>query len=413
MKKIHLFIVSLISLLVYELSMIFFGLQGVSLVKLMVTVLVWFSFLIAFVEFLANYSKVKHKIPRIPFFILILLLVWNIISIVRSILFPDDSVTTILGNTTTSLALLVPFVMVFAMRKSSIRYFQKYLVVLLKLGILLFFVFLIATGIYFNEFSRPTLLLLLLPVVFSLTLFPHQTKKTNILITIAAILLFYVSYRANVRTMAIRELMLFGGLTGLFLYRNFNAKWVFYVAFAGLFAPLVLIQQGVNSGESPFEEYLAFSDDDELSTDTRTFLYIELYGDLVNDGKLLVGKGATGKYYSAYFSQVEGDASLRINMEVGALGILIKGGVIGLVLHLIVLYIATFYAFFRSRNTYVMGAGFIVLVHSILLFLENVITYNTYNFLIWFFVGICLSREMRQMNDSQIQAVLRGRRIRR
>ena len=193
------------------------------------------------------------------------------------------------------------------------------------------------------------------------------------------------------------------------LHQRFKKKWLLFLPLISLLTPIVLLQQGMATWVSPFEKYLSFSDDDNLSTDTRTFLYNELYSDLVNNNKLVIGKGATGKYYSEYFSNFDGDSSLRINVEVGILSVLLKGGLIALALHLAILFTAVFYSFFRSNNTYVVGAGFIVLVHTLLMFIENIIIYNTYNFLIWFFVGLCLSKEVRQMSNSQIMNLLKQR----
>lgn len=391
--------------------MFFFGLQGVSLIKLIVTGLLWISFVIALIEFAGRYGLVKKILARNGFILFGTLLVWNILCIAKSLIFRDDTITTILGNATTSLALLVPFVLVFAIRKSNLHYLHKYFLILLLFGIGLSPLFYVATGGDFNDFTLLTLSLLLSPVVFLITQFPYLTKKNRFIVIIGAAILFLVAYRSGVRTMIIREFLLFGCLFAILLYHKFRYKWVLYMAFPGLLVPLLLIGQGMATGISPFEEYLTFSDDDELSTDTRTFLYIELYSDLVENNRLLIGKGATGKYYSDYFSLAEGDASLRINMEVGILGVLMKGGLIAMTLNLAVFFIAIFYAFFRSKNSYVVGIGFILYVHTILLFIQNVIVYSTYNYLIWICVGICLSKDMRLLNNSQIKAILRKGRL--
>jgi len=121
---------------------------------------------------------------------------------------------------------------------------------------------------------------------------------------------------------------------------------------------------------------------------------------------MIIGKGANGRYYSDYFSTVEGDSPIRLNIEVGFLGLLLKGGMIAVILNLMLLIIAIYHAFFKSKNIFIVSIGFILLVHTILLFVENVISYSNYNFIIWYFIGICLSQKIRMLNNNQIKVIL-------
>lgn len=178
------------------------------------------------------------------------------------------------------------------------------------------------------------------------------------------------------------------------------------MSFLTLLLPFILVQQSIVTGESAIKKYLSSSSDDDLSIDTRTFIYIELYADLVENGKLLVGKGANGRYYSDYFSEVEGDSEIRLNIEVGVLGLLLKGGFLAVVFNLIIFILAIWFAFFRSNNSYVVGLGFILIVHVVLFFLENIINYSSYNFYIWLVIGLCLSNNIRDLNNRQIEKIL-------
>jgi len=88
------------------------------------------------------------------------------------------------------------------------------------------------------------------------------------------------------------------------------------------------------------------------------------------------------------------------------LGMLLKGGFISVFLNLCLLVIAIFLSFFRANNTFVTAAGFILIAHTILLFIENYYNYSGYNYAIWFFIGVCLSKEIRQMNNTEIRLIL-------
>jgi len=386
--------------------MLIFRFQGVSLIKMGVTGLVWISLAAAIREFFQRHAFIKKGIPRLSYIMLMLLFVWNITSILRSVVTRDDTMTTIFGNVFTSLALLAPFVIAFSFRKSNIKIMHSYLRTLLYVAISLTFFFFVITLGALNEITLGVSFLLLVPVVFLITLFPFLNKITKVVLFVAVPFLFYIASELGVRTMMIRELLLLTCLAFLFVYYKKRAKIVLVVSFMLLILPFALLQEGYVTGESPFEKYLSGTSDDNLSTDTRTFLYLELFQDLVENQRFLIGKGATGKYYSEYFSSFEGDSSSRINVEVGVLSILLKGGLISVTLHLGIMILSIFYAFFRSKNLYVIGAGFTILIHTVLLFIENIVIYNTYNILIWSFVGICLSKEVRNMGNREIVSLM-------
>ena len=64
---------------------------------------------------------------------------------------------------------------------------------------------------------------------------------------------------------------------------------------------------------------------------------------------------------------------------------------------------AIYSAFFKSNNLYLVTVGFLLFIHTLLLFVENLVSYNTYNFCIWFFVGVCLSNDLRGLSNEDIK----------
>lgn len=398
---------ALILLLVYELAMTVLGLDGLSLGKLLITCFVWISFGLTFRTFIYDFEVLRKKIPFFTFIVLVLLLSWNLVTILRTLLFDGDAIRTIFGNTHTSLALLVPFAIIYGTKLRTILILNQYYKLLLKVGIVLFLVFFILSfGGGLNVKQTLTLLLLLQPVVFLLTVLHYFEKTKKILIIVSGIILFYMAYLYSVRTMAIRELLLCLCFVGVYLYHRFKWKWILYVSFSVITIPFILLQQSMVTGESAITKYLSSSDDD-LAIDTRTFVYMELYEDLIENNKLWVGKGANGRYYSDYFSRVEGDSPMRLNIEVAVLGLLLKGGLIAVVLNLTLIITAIVLAFFKSNNSFIIGMGYILLVHVVLMFLENVISYSSYNFLTWILVGMCLSKSFRNASNAQIQKLIK------
>ena len=325
---------SLAFLLFYELVIRIFYLDGLSILKILITILIWGSFGIALSEYIKKHKVLHKNIPKIAVVFLILLFSWNFIGILTSILTRDGTIITIIGNAFTSLSLLIPFVLIFSINPHNIKALNSFFINLVLTSIPLFTIFYILGGGSLSHTQLQITFLFLQPVVFLILFLPFQHKKIKLLIILGVILLFYVSSKASIRTMMIRELIHFVALFAVYLVQRFRVKMILVLAFFAIVTPFILLQQGITTGESPFEKYFSSSSEDEYSVDTRTFLYKEVYLDLVETNKMIIGKGANGRYYSDYFSAQEGDSPIRLNIEVGVLGILLKGGIIALIINL-------------------------------------------------------------------------------
>ncbi len=400
------FKIFLLLIILYEMSMIVFRLDGISVSKMIITSFIWISVILAISVFVARYKKIKTNSPNFAFRLLIILIFWYSINIIRGFFGESASITTLLGNVYTSLAFLTPFVIGFSFKKENIYHLHNYFFKILKLGFLLFPVFFILGGGLLNRIQLRVLILLLLPVVFLMTTINFEERKKQVFIFIILTLLSYIAFGLSNRTMIIREFLLIIGFLALFLYRKFHFKWILKTTYVLLILPLVFIQYSIQIGESAIQQNLSKIQDDELSTDTRTFLYMEVYEDLVENKQLVYGKGANGTYYSNYFSSAEGDSETRLTLEVGVLSLLLKTGLIGVTLYLLLLFISIYFAFFRSHNYYVVGVGLMLFIHVILFFVENIISFSSYNLFVWFFIGVCLSKEVRSMSNLEIKNII-------
>ncbi|MBU2947831.1 hypothetical protein [Zobellia uliginosa] len=404
------FNVSLIALLVYEVALIVLALNGLSLSKLFFTSLVWVSFFIAGYEYVKNNKNIKKNIPYSAYIFLTILFIWNVFNVFRSLVNGTGTITTILGNVAGALSVLVPFVIIFSFEIRNLKNIHQLFFKILKFSIPLFVVLLILYNGSLSSIQQRSFLVLFLPVNFLITGLPYYSKKNQLLIMVSALLLVYVASLYSVRTIVIREVLLFIALLAVFIYSKFKKRWILSLSCLVLLAPFILLQQSYVTGESAFDIYLGGSSDSDLNVDTRTFLYTELFEDLQNTNTILIGKGANGSYYSDYFNSLgEDETDIRNNIEVGILGMLLKGGLIAVFFNFGILFIAIYVAFFKSKNLYTIGLGYMLLIHTVLLFLENYIVYSEYNFAIWFFTGVCLSKSIRNMSDTEIRMFLQGK----
>lgn len=406
-SKIHRnetkFFIALLTIIIYQILMTLINPVGLSLTKVSITILVWISFFLSFTTFIQRYQVIKFSLPSWGVYIFLAIISWNIINIFRSAINHDGSVTTLLGNSETSLALLVPFSLSFSTYTANLRIINKFFIDLILIALPAYFLFFVLTNgskeIVYNKAFQ----FMIYGTFFLITSIPFQSGRKKLIIIAGSILLFYLALVTEYRIMNIRIALLYLSVIALYFFRRFNIKLILFAAILSLSLPFYFLIESVRNGESAFEKYRPESNNEELTDDTRTFLYTEVYADLKQNNKLLIGKGSNGYYYSPYFDEYGGDTDERLSVEVGILALLLKGGIIAVILNLSILFIAIFLAFFRTNNYFVMSIGLMLVIHTIILFITNYLDYSLYNVALWFFIGICLSKKIRLLNDTEIK----------
>ena len=398
---------SLLLCLIYELFMLLFPLSGISITKVIIASFLWISVLLSLSIFFNNFKIIKKKITALPFFILLFYIIVNFVCLIRG--FSNlGSISTLLGNPYTGLALFLPILIGYSFKYTYINILIKQLFVLLKIGLILFFIFLFLSGGLFSELQSKVLNNLFLSVLFLITIFSYFNLKQRVIILLSVLCLIYLGYHLESRSMLIRIILLIISVFGLYIEKRFNSRLISKLGFAFMFITLFISYSSITSSKSFFDNILSSSAPSYVNTsDTRTFLYVEVLSDLISENSIVFGKGANGVYYSQYFDETKGDTANRLTVEVGVLAILLKTGLVGLITYLALIIIAIYKAFFISKNNFVKGFGFLLLVYFIVLFFENLVAYSFYNFLVWFSVGLCLSSDIRKLSESDLKKKLK------
>jgi hypothetical protein len=399
-------IVSLMLALVYQILIELIKPAGLSIANFLIALFVWSSCFLTISTFYSHYRIIKNIFPIYAFYLFLIIVSWNILCILRSAIEDIGSITTQFGNAYSSLALLAPFFIIFSVEKDNLRNLYNFLAQLIFIGIPAYLLYFFAFGETNNETYNNAYLILFYGTVFLIPLIPFQIPQKKILILFGSLFLFYLAILTDTRIMFVRIIGLYMAVLTIFLYDRYRMKVILFVAFLTLTLPFYFIVESTESGQSAFEKYLPEAGNEDLSVDTRTFLYMEVFQDLEQNNSLLFGKGSNGSYFSAYFVEEEGDSSNRLSVEVGVLAMLLKGGIVSVLLNLILLFIAIYLAFFRSNNLFILSIGLMLLIHTLLLFIENPLSYSVYNLILWFFIGVCFSKEIRLMEDNEIKNIL-------
>jgi hypothetical protein len=146
---------------------------------------------------------------------------------------------------------------------------------------------------------------------------------------------------------------------------------------------------------------------DRGDQDTRSELEEYLNADL-SSSDWIFGRGINGKYYFPFnenVNDVTGEG-YRDVIETGYLQIILKGGIISLVLLLLILLPAVYLGLFKSKSVLSKAAAVWILLWIIYLKPQIGNTFSMHYLLVWTSVGICYSKNLRNMSDNSIKHYL-------
>ncbi len=141
---------------------------------------------------------------------------------------------------------------------------------------------------------------------------------------------------------------------------------------------------------------------DEWFIDTRTFLFIELFNDM-SLTELIIGRGALGTYYSPYFEMMAragiegGDSSTRQSVEVVYLQLILKSGVIGMVLYLLLPLVAVYRVLTGELSRFSFAVVVVILARLVEMTSSANAFFSLNNLFFWMLVGVGLSCPRRRV----------------
>ncbi len=194
---------------------------------------------------------------------------------------------------------------------------------------------------------------------------------------------------------------------------NLNKK-LMEVAFAILLvSPLVFSYLGYRGIFNVFDmqSYVHNSsiNEDDL-VDTRTFLYSLVQDKLEMTHSVIGGVGLAVSYwddFNAGSNMKEIENLGRTSSESGLLNMYFWGGLIGTFLYSMLYWMAAYYGLFKSRNDICKLIGLFIIFRWVISFVDEPNTWVCSNIMMYFFMGICLNKEVRNLDDKIIKNYLK------
>jgi hypothetical protein len=251
----------------------------------------------------------------------------------------------------------------------------------------------------------------MIPISLFILFFPFLKLKWKILLLIvsATSVLMSIGFRSNIIKLSFSVLLLL-----IFYLRNFiRLSWIRFALFALFALPLIFFTLAITNKYNLFQEISKDEDytrinrlgkEENLTMDTRTFLYAEVFTSIHNSGNWIIGNSAAGSYQSTWFyndgGAIEGK---RYGCEVGILNILMRFGIIGVIIYFLLLYNVSYYAIMHSSNILSKMLGLFIAFRWTYSFVEEYTQYDLNFYFFWIAIGLASSVQFRRMNDLEIR----------
>ena len=358
--------------------------------------------------YIAKRSNWKSDIPNNISLLLKIVLVWNVVTILRGIFFAIDywDIKFLFGSSL--LFFLIPLAFFIGKNLSLTRLVIKYS---LRYLFRFSFLFIPITLLTNHElYSR-----LVIPVSIFIIFIPYLKPHWRLLVLIVAAvsILLVIDFRANIIKTGLSLLFV-----SLYYFRRYiSLFWLKTGRVLIFLIPLILLVMAISGSYNIFAEtgkksYTIKTDKNvegkeaNFAADTRTFLYVDVFNSLIKDGDILIGKGASGKYKTDYFDTL-GDHRGRYGAEVGFLNILLYSGIVGVVLYLLMLLLASYYAIFKSNNFLSKMIGLLLACRWLMFFIEEFTNFDLNNLYVWIIIGMVSSLKFRSLSDDDLKLFFR------
>ena len=248
----------------------------------------------------------------------------------------------------------------------------------------------------------------------SAVFYPYVDRKYRFLVLLSIVFAIYAAFFAEStsRTTIILILFVLASYFSVYILNSPSiVKQCCYVliAISTIYAILTLVEPDFSVFQIILDLLMQNTGDQDLSTDTRTFLFWELAEDLTKNNSWIFGKGAYSNYFSLYFwnsTSGEGDHYYRLTCEVTFLQCLLRGGICYTICYFSLIAYAVYNAFTKSRNKMLKSIAIIATGWYAIACMSylNGCDYKHLGFFL--LLGCCLSNKWLNYTDEDIKRML-------
>lgn len=184
---------------------------------------------------------------------------------------------------------------------------------------------------------------------------------------------------------------------------NFILKLMYVLCIA---LPLIFVYMGYTGKFNVFamDQYISVENEKNI-VDTRSFLYKKVNDKLERTNKTWIGLGGISSYWDDFYEDADVYAGLRnkgrMATESGILNMYLYGGWIGAFLFSCLFWCSAYYGVYRSQNIVCKLIGSFIIFRWVVSFVDEPEIWLCSNLMMYFFMGICLNRKLRNVSNEQ------------
>jgi len=308
-------------------------------------------------------------------------------------------------------SLLIPiFALLFSNPSTSIGLLQSWKNVIDPKYLIVFLTFLVVSRIH----------LMYGPAYFLFGIFIFWlSRKWQIIIGVLLILMIFGSFGA--RSQVIKGLLTIFFAAAIYYHRYIPiflvhlGHWFFYLVsilfvILGVSGVYNVFSPDSFEGEKTIETNQVYGqsieEGEDLSADTRTFIYVEVITSAIENDYVIFGRSPSRGNDTKVFAAVSEDlfgSNERFKNELCHLNVFTWTGIVGVILYTLLYLQASYLALYRSRNVYLKYLSVLVAFHWAYGWIENCNDFNMMNVGLWLIIGICLSPQFRFMTEKEFE----------
>ena len=259
--------------------------------------------------------------------------------------------------------------------------------------------------------------LFLAPLFLISCFLPILPKKWKIICVTLLVTMLFIDLSARSQVIKSGIVLLFA--CGIYAHRFIPNNVIKIIHGAFYIIPIVLLYLGISGTFNIFEDLSSYQGkyvekkvengefvEEDLSTDTRTFIYVEVIESALKHNYVICGRTPARGNDTIFFEDndmIKTGKNERFMNETCHTNIFTWLGLIGVVLYSLLYFRASYLSIYKSNNIYIKFLGLFIAFRWAYGWIEDVNNFNILGISIWMLIAMGLSNEFRLMNNKDFK----------
>lgn len=257
------------------------------------------------------------------------------------------------------------------------------------------------------------------PIYLLACFIPFMHKKWKFIIGAFLVLLLVANFGA--RSQSLKAVVSIIICICFYFYKCIPIRLIKCLHFLFYILPVILLILGISGKFNVFEDlssnegkYLATKvvngevQEEDLSADTRTFIYVEVLTSAINNDYVIWGRTPARGNDSVIFGEYNAELLKtgkyeRFKNEVCHPNVFTWLGLIGVILYSFFYVRASYLAIYKSNNSYIKLIGLFIAFHWAYGWVEDSIDFDIINVTLWMIIAIGMSKAFRNMSNIEFE----------